>query len=98
MRTPYYSDGLVTIYQGAARQIAAEIDLTAASVLLTDPVWPNPGRAPIAGTEAPAELFADVMRTLVDRGLGRAIVILGVDSDPRFLSAVPPALPFVRAV
>ena len=97
VHAPRYRDELVTLFEGDARALAAELDLDEHTVLITDPVWPNPGRAPLRGADAPAELFADVMGTLAARGLGRAIVILGLDSDPRFLAAVPPSLPFVRA-
>ena len=98
MDKPYYSDHVVTLYRGDARLFAADIELDDHCVLITDPVWPNPGKAPIAGAEAPAALFGDVIGALVRKGLTRAIVILGVDSDPRFFSAMPTALPFVRAV
>lgn len=96
MRTPRYQNDLVTLFEGDARVLASEIDVDTKTVLITDPVWPNPGRAQLQGTGDPAELFADVMGTLARRGLTRAIVILGLDSDPRFLAGVPPSLPFVR--
>jgi hypothetical protein len=97
-RDPYYVDQLVTLYKGDAREIAADLEVTPQSVLVTDPVWPNPGRASLAGVDDPEGLFADVCGTLARKGLARAIVILGVDSDPRFLAAMPATLPFVRAV
>jgi len=64
-------------------------------VVITDPVWPN----------RPAELWPDVDALAVWGGActqlervarRRIICILGCDTDPRFLGAVPASFPFVR--
>lgn len=66
------------------------------TVIITDPVWPNcpPG---MFSVENPLDLFraAALHFTRLAR---RVVVILGCDSDPRFLSAIPMELRFVRVI
>lgn len=65
-------------------------------VVITDPVWPNAPNGMFPGVDSPTRLFRDAMMELpLPRKL---IVILGCNSDPRFLETVRPDLPFVRAV
>lgn len=61
--------------------------------IITDPVWPNcpPGLLP--GADKPYELFNEACHLFRCR---RLVVVLRSDSDPRFLSGVPSALPFFR--
>ena len=91
--TPYYTDGLVTIYHGDARDILPT--LPRADVVITDPVWPN-AIPTLVGADDPYGLFAEVM-ALVPAITSRLVVHLGCDSDPRFLAGVPSSLPFLRA-
>lgn len=65
-------------------------------VVLTDPVWPNcpPGLLP--GSEDPAGLWRRAMFALPP--ISRLVAVLRCDSDPRFLSSVPTALPFFRSI
>lgn len=90
----FYSDPQVTIYNADARKLLPCLDLEAIGLVITDPVWPGcsvdlPGR----GNER--ELLTEVC-DLVAPHVGRLIIMLGVDVDPRLLSAVPDTLPFVR--
>ncbi len=66
-------------------------------VVLVDPVWPNAPKGMFPDVDDPRRLFRDALDALP--GLPRRlIVILGCNSDPRFLNVVPAELPFVRAV
>ena len=63
--------------------------------VITDPVWPN--RPPTLWPEIDAvELWASVCPHLARVARRRITVILGVDTDPRFLASVPASFPFVR--
>lgn len=90
---PYYERGGITIYHGDCREILPHLE--AADAIVTDPVWPG-ASVPLAGSDRPLELFREVV-ALTSRLAPRLVVHLGCDSDPRFLLAVPPALPFLRA-
>ncbi len=98
MPAPFFQDARTTLYHGDARRLARDLEVGdwRRVACITDPVWPNPGKAPLAGADDPLGLFADVIGALVARGLERLIVILGLDSDPRFLAGVPSALRFLR--
>src|SRR6185312_11207508 len=80
-----------TIYHGDCREILPQ--LPAFDTLLTDPVWPNSSKE-LVGHERPAQLFAEMLAT--HPIAKRLIVHLGCDSDPRFLSSVPPTWKFLR--
>lgn len=85
--------GDATLYHGDSREIVPSVG--AIEAVVTDPVWPNcpPGLLPGAdGLQA--KLLADVL-TMANPE--RAVIVLGFDSDPRFLSAVPASLPFIRS-
>lgn len=90
---PYYVRDGITIYHGDARTVLP--NLASADVIITDPVWPNAVPS-LAGADDPYGLFAEVARSF-PRIARRLVVHLGCDSDPRFLQAVPPELPFFRA-
>lgn len=90
--TPYYEEDGITIYHGDCREILP--DLLPVDVVLTDPVWLNCGSIFPSIVDPYRVLFAAAQHW--PRLCSRAIVILGCDSDPRLLSAVPPALPFLR--
>lgn len=92
--TPYYEDARagITIYHGDALEVLPQ--LGPVDVCLTDPVWPN-ALPELAGSEDPFGLFAAAMAVLPP--VQRLIVWLGCQSDPRFLLAVPPEMPFLRA-
>lgn len=89
----YYSDDWVTLYHGDALEILPQMKRVDA--IITDPVWPNATKA-ILGHERPYELFAEAAKHF-PKVAKRAIIHLGCNSDPRFLSAVPKEMGFVRA-
>src|SRR6266404_3079228 len=68
---------------------------TEAGTVITDPVWPNrPDHFwPDIDADALFAEFCDHVSCLQPR---RLVVIVGCDTDPRFLSPVPRSLPFVR--
>ena len=65
------------------------------AVVITDPIWPNVPDG-MFGEVNPLALFSRAAAHF-PRISRRAVVWLGCSSDPRFLSAVPRGLPFVRA-
>lgn len=85
--------GLATLYLGDCREALRH---ERADVVVTDPVWPNCPTGLLHGSDGSS---ADVTRFALEALAPRsAIVILGFDSDPRWLArAVPDALPFVRS-
>ena len=80
---------------GDCRAALAALPDGAFDVVITDPVWPNAPDGMFDVGDATA-LFAEAARQM-PRLTRRLIVVLGCQSDPRFLAGVPAALPFVRA-
>ena len=62
-----------------------------AETIITDPVWPN---SIFPDVVAPEKLLTEA---LACARVGRIVVHLGCDSDPRFLRAVPARFPFIRS-
>lgn len=89
---PYYQEEWVTIYHGDALTILPE--LASVDAILTDPPWPGTKKVGMAGEDDPIGLFTRGCQ-LFPRLTDRLIVILGCDSDPRFLTAVPSSLPYL---
>jgi hypothetical protein len=86
---PYYEHAGITIYHGDAREL---IDGLAANAIVSDPVWPNSVFAKVTN---PQQLLADtLLRCHVN--VERITIHLGIDSDPRFLAAIPAHFPFIR--
>lgn len=81
--------GDATLYHGDCLEIMPT--LPKADAVVTDPVWPNASVFDIAD---PQKLFAESLQLLP--GADRIVVHLGVDSDPRFLLAVPDKWKFMR--
>ena len=90
---PYYDHQMIRIYHGDCREIVPV--LTRLDCVITDPVWPN-ATADIAGKDDPYGLLAEAASLWPGR-VRRVVLQMGCDSDPRILSAVPPAFPFFRA-
>lgn len=90
--TPYYQDNWTTIYHGDCREILPS--LGPVDTVITDPVWPNCSTS-LAGADRPFELLreAAIHFPWIAR---RAVIHLGCTSDPRFLLAIPPEMPFIR--
>lgn len=86
--TPYYSDGLVTIYHGDCREILLSIE---ADRMITDPVWPNADPR-LSGAEDPAGLLRSALAVA---RCATVVLQLGRCSDPRMLAAVPARWPFM---
>ncbi len=86
----------ITLYHADCRDLLPMIE---ADVVITDPPWPDTQwhdlRYTVPDNETPLELFR-VVAPLFNAAArqGRVIVILGQESDPRFLSCIPEELPF----
>ena len=87
-------DYIGKVIHGDCIDVVQGIPDGAIDAIITDPVWPN-CKPQLAGSEDPYGLLA---RSAADwpRLTKRVIVILGCDSDPRILTAIPSSLPFVR--
>lgn len=85
--------GNATLYCGDCREILPSLDRMDA--VITDPVWPNVPAGLLAGHDRPFELFEETIGAM--RLPKRMVVVMRSDSDPRFLSAVTPLMPFFVA-
>ena len=81
---PYFRDGEVALYLADSLALLPQISAQV-SAIITDPPWP--GTKYISFDDA-YRLFEKTARAFNDLS-DRLIVILGCDSDPRFLNAVP---------
>lgn len=86
--------GDATLFRADSRDLLG--DMRNIDVILTDPVWPNCPPGLIPGSDNPYGLWTDTMAILPP--IKRLITILRCDCDPRFLSSVPPCLPFFRTI
>ena len=91
---PYYQDDYVTIYHGDCLDLLPDIGTDLIDVIMTDPVWPN-AIPELEGSDDPYGLFTRAAKYCPSIA-GRLIIILGCNSDPRFLSAVPGVYKFQR--
>src|SRR5215813_92743 len=92
---PYYEQDGIRIFHGDCRDVLPRLQLEYRTVsLITDPTWPNCA-VPLYGSDNAVEMFASMWGSLPELP-SRAAIHLGCDSDPRFLSVVPAALPFFR--
>jgi hypothetical protein len=87
--TPYFCERGITIYCGDCRDILPHV---AAEAIITDPVWPNCEHI-FPGLDAFALLATALNAAAWAR---RCVINLGNNSDPRFLTAVPARIPFLR--
>jgi hypothetical protein len=90
----YYQEELVTVYCGDAREIVPTLEPV--DIILTDPVWPN-AIPQLVGSERPWELFEE-FNAAAEGKCQRMGVVMGCNSDPRFLKSVPMSLPFLRVM
>lgn len=85
--------GLATLYLGDCLQVLPTLGKVDA--IITDPVWPNCPPGMLHGADGTqGELLA---RALEASQADTVVVVLGFDSDPRFLAAVPSRWPFLRS-
>ena len=85
---PYYEHAGITIYHGDCREVLPTIE---AEAIVTDPVWPNCEHI-FPGIDA-GRLLGEALTAARVR---RAVIQLGCNSDPRFLTCVPAHFPFLR--
>ena len=91
---PYFQEDWVTLYCGDCRNVLPELEGTF-SAIVTDPPWPgseeksNPGRS--------YDIYSDFSEAALNfpKLSDRLIIILGCDTDPRFLMTVPKGYPFL---
>lgn len=83
----------VQLHHGDARQLEG-IEPEGPYCIITDPVWPNVPEGMFDIDESPKALLKSVLLRFPNAK--RVIVILRMDSDPRFLMAVPGRWPFFR--
>lgn len=82
------------VFEESCFETMSRMEDKSVDIIITDPVWPGTS-LDIPGADRPYELFAEAAAKF-PRITNSLIVHLGCDSDPRFLSAVPKELPFVR--
>jgi DNA modification methylase len=90
----YYRDNAGVIYCGDCLEILPLLPDKNIDLVLTDPVWPN--TINLFGVNNPQALLFSALE-IVKHKVDRIVIHLGLDSDPRFLMAVPTYLPFVRS-
>ena len=88
---PYYSEDGITLYHADCVDVLQ--DITAESCI-TDPIWPNSARV-FPGVK-PKQLLQAALLMMNHQVTKRIVIHLGIDSDPRFLCAVPQEWPFIR--
>lgn len=82
------------VINGDALKILPTLPDKFADVIITDPVWPN-SVSVLQGWEDPYALFAAAAAHF-PRLAKTVVVHLGCTSDPRFLSAMPKEMPYLR--
>jgi len=93
---PYYQDERTMLYCGDCREILPSLEIEQPiSAIITDPPWPgsekksNPDRSYDI-----YHVFNEAAQSF-QRLSDRLIIILGCDTDPRFLITVPKGYPFL---
>jgi hypothetical protein len=90
---PFYHDNFTTIYCADCLDLLPS-SLPYVDAIITDPPWPADKTPNMAGADDSFHLFAKACR-FFPRLTDRLIVILGCDTDPRFLTAVPSSFPYL---
>ncbi len=93
------TEQIINIIHGDAREVLRSLPDASYDAIITDPVWPNSVPGLLPDGVSPCEMFRDVASEFprVLKPGGRVVITLGRDSDPRFLTAVPPELPFLAS-
>ena len=84
--------GEAVLYLGDCLEILPT--LPKVDAVITDPVWPNCPVGMLPGAGRAWELLAGALSLVAPTTI---VLVLGFDSDPRFLSAVPEEYPFIRS-
>jgi hypothetical protein len=92
--TDVFGDGRAVLYCGDCLDILPTLAPGSVDSIITDPVWPN-CLMEFNGSADPEGLLRSAL-ALAPESVVRVGLELGVDSDPRFLAAVPARWPFVR--
>lgn len=93
MRDPDWAtaDGRVRLYCGDSLEVLDGLEVDR---IIVDPVWPNCPPGLLAGSDRASSLLNGILNVVSAKTV---VVMLGFDSDPRFLQSVPRHLPFVRS-
>ena len=91
---PYYQQNGVTLYCGDCRAILPELE-GSFSALITDPPWPGTEKRSNPDREYDIYPIFKEAALQFRRLSDRLIVILGCDTDPRFLMTVPEEYPYL---
>lgn len=83
--------GNATLYLGDCREILPT--LPKVDAMITDPPWDAAKNIP--GADNPRGLFSDTT-PLIAAGCERAVIQLGCDTDPSFISPLAKQMPFLR--
>lgn len=95
MHQPFYKDAYTELYLGDSLSILPQLEQRFEAII-TDPVWPNAPIDMMFGSDAPYQLFNATAKYF--HQLANCVIIqICCNSDPRFLSAIHPELPFFRA-
>lgn len=62
--------------------------------VVSDPVWPNCPTGLLIGSDRPLELLSEALAMIE---ASTVVIVIGFDSDPRFLTSVPPRWQFIRS-
>lgn len=84
--------GNATLYLGDCLEVLPT--LPKVDAVITDPVWPNCPVGMLPGAGRAWEILAGALSLVSPQTI---VLVLGFDSDPRFLSAVPDEYPFIRS-
>jgi hypothetical protein len=85
--------GDATLYLGDCLEILPM--LPKVDAVITDPVWPNCPAGLLPGADGQQSTL--LMKALAACDANVVVIVLGFDSDPRFLSVVPTKWPFIRS-
>lgn len=85
------SDGRVRLYCGDSLRLLHGLQVDR---VIVDPVWPNCPPGLLAGSDRAFDLLRCALEAVAAKTI---VIMLGFDSDPRFLTAVPPRYPFIRS-
>jgi len=93
---PYYSEKGIQIYVNDSRELLPKMKMQFSAVI-TDPVWPNvPDHMKEKwNVDDPFQLMKQTSK-FFPRLSPTTVIVMGCNSDPRFLTAIPKSLPFIR--